>query len=636
MWFSSWLDARRVPTQPHRSRIRKRPSDRLRRPLRRLLVEGLEDRRLLAFSPAASYPVGANPQTVVVADFNNDTVQDLVVTNYGDSSVSVLQGNGNGTFREPVTSAAPAGSRSVAVGDFNRDGLLDMATLNDYLGYASDGVNVMLGNGDGSFQAPANVHGPKAASVAVGDFNGDGTMDLAVTSNIDPSYPGDVYPDFGQTTVLLANGDGSFSPRGSIWHSNPVDSLVVADLNGDGNQDVVVGTRVYSASADSVREVVQVLLGDGQGNLAFTGTNWLIDHGLSMAAGDVDGDGDVDLVTASGQVSVRLGNGMGGFASPAVSYSAGAWTTSVALGDFNRDGRLDIATAHPGSSNVSILRGIGDGTFGNPQLFAASPSATAIAAGDFNRDGWLDAVTANSGGDSVSVLINDKSWLSPNAPSVTINNVTVTEGNTGSVNATFTLTLSSAYSTPITVHYETASGSAAAGSDYVAASGNVTFAAGQTSKTLSIAVLGDRIDEPNETFLVNLTTAEAFIGDGQGVGTILDNEPRVSIDNVSMREGNGKATTVFTFTVRLTAAYDQPVTMSYSTANGSATAGSDYVAKSGTITFAAGETAKTITITVSRDKDAESNETFFVDLFGLSSNAVFTKNRGVGTILNDD
>jgi hypothetical protein len=153
-----------------------------------------------------------------------------------------------------------------------------------------------------------------------------------------------------------------------------------------------------------------------------------------------------------------------------------------------------------------------------------------------------------------------------------------------------------------------------------------------------VSINGDRLAESNETFSVNLSgAAGASLADSQGVGTILDDEPRISIGNVSSREGNGKKTTSFTFTVTLSAAYDQPVTMSYRTVDGTATTSdSDYVAKTGTITFAPGETTKTITIEVKGDSQKEANEYFYLDLFGNSTNSLFTKNRGTGTILNDD
>src|SRR5262249_31835048 len=148
---------------------------------------------------------------------------------------------------------------------------------------------------------------------------------------------------------------------------------------------------------------------------------------------------------------------------------------------------------------------------------------------------------------------------------------------------------------------------------------------------------GDRLGEPDETFAVNLSSPTgATIVDGQGIGTILDNEPRLSITDVTKAEGN-KGKTVFTFTVKLLAAYDQPVTVSFQTVNGTATTGdNDYVARTGTITFKPGETTKTITIDVQCDSKREVDEEFYLDLSGNSTNSLITKNRGVGTILNDD
>src|SRR5262249_53080867 len=166
----------------------------------------------------------------------------------------------------------------------------------------------------------------------------------------------------------------------------------------------------------------------------------------------------------------------------------------------------------------------------------------------------------------------------------------------------------------------------------------LTSAPGETSKTTPVPVNGDRLAESNETFSVNLSGAtNATIADGQGTGTILDDEPRISIGDVSKKEGKKNQTTLFTFTVTLSAAYDQPVMMSFRTVDGTAnTSDQDYIGKTGTLTFLPGETTKTITITVNGDNKREANETFYLDLFGNSSNALFTKSRGTGTIMNDD
>jgi hypothetical protein len=253
-----------------------------------------------------------------------------------------------------------------------------------------------------------------------------------------------------------------------------------------------------------------------------------------------------------------------------------------------------------------------------------------MAVADFNGDGRAEvAVTSSS---NLRVLINDGIWTS-----VSISDVTVTEGNTGTRNATFTVTLAAATGQTVAVAYATADGTAAAGSDYQAKSGTLTFAPGETSKTITVTVKGDRLAEPNETFFVNLSSpTNVTIADGQGQGTIVDDEPRISISDVSKKEGR-KNKTSFIFTVTLSVAYDQAVTMSFRTVDGTAiTSDNDYVAQTGTLTFAPGETTKTITIEITGDSKKEPDEYFYLDLFGISSNSLFTKNRGIGTILNDD
>src|SRR5262249_6327659 len=162
---------------------------------------------------------------------------------------------------------------------------------------------------------------------------------------------------------------------------------------------------------------------------------------------------------------------------------------------------------------------------------------------------------------------------------------------------------SAASSQTVTVQYATADGSATAGGDFQAISGTLTIPAGQTTGTITVLVNGDRLSEPNETFFVNLTgVTNAMIADGQGDGTTLDDEPSISISDVTKYEGKKGQTTLFTFTVTLSAAYDQPVTMSFRTVNGTATTSDgDYVARTGTLTFAPGETTKTITIEVKGD-----------------------------------
>jgi hypothetical protein len=214
----------------------------------------------------------------------------------------------------------------------------------------------------------------------------------------------------------------------------------------------------------------------------------------------------------------------------------------------------------------------------------------------------------------------------------------VTEGNTGTVNAAFTVTLSPSSSSTVTVKYATANGTATAGSDYVAASGTLTFTAGQTSKTISVAVNGDTADEPNEAFYLSLSNpTNATIATGQGTATIVDDDiPTVSmsINDVSVAEGNS-GTTNAVLTVTLSGTTAQTVTVNYATANGTATAGSDYSAAIGSLTFTPGQTSKAITIAVNGDATVEPNETFVVNL-NSPVGATLADGQGQVTILNDD
>jgi hypothetical protein len=331
---------------------------------------------------------------------------------------------------------------------------------------------------------------------------------------------------------------------------------------------------------------------------------------------------------------VLLGDGLGSFGA-AQTYATGSYPASVAIADFNQDGKPDIATANYSSQDVSVVLGRGDGTFSPPVNSASGSYPWAVAAGDFNGDGWPDAVTANSSEGNASVLINDQTWIPVDAPSVSVNDVTVTEGNTGSVSATFTLTLSAAYGQPVTVHFDTADGSATAGGDYTAASGDVTIPAGQTTQTVTVAVLGDRLAEDTETFLVNLSGATGgFVADGQGVGTILDNEPRLSVNDVTVTEGNTGSVNA-TFKVSLSVAYDQPVTVHFDTANGSATAG-DYTTGSGDVTVAAGQLSQAFTVAVLGDRLPEATESFVVNLSSPGGNALVADGQGVGTIVDNE
>jgi hypothetical protein len=377
-----------------------------------LQLEALEDRTLPSFYAPVSYATDTSPYAVVTADFNRDGRLDLAVANYGSNTVSILLGNGDGTFQAARNYTTDAYPRSVAVGDFNGDGKLDLVTATD-----AGTVSVLLGNGDGSFQPAQNFRtgGNSPVAVAVGDFNADGKMDLAVTGFYPGTpgywgYYGNYYPGnppASEVTVLVGNGDGTFA-----WSSSYdlggyfVPAVATADFNGDGNADL--------AWADEQTAAVSVLLGNGDGTFAPAAQSFTTDCGpSSLAVADLNGDGTSDLVTANvngnSSASVLLGNGDGTFQA-AQNYATGDLPTSVAVADFNGDGKPDLVTTDLAADSVAVLPGNGDGSFRSAQLYAAGPGADAVAAGDFNGDGRPDVAVTDNRNDAVGVLLNTGDW----------------------------------------------------------------------------------------------------------------------------------------------------------------------------------------------------------------------------------
>jgi hypothetical protein len=222
-------------------------------------------------------------------------------------------------------------------------------------------------------------------------------------------------------------------------------------------------------------------------------------------------------------------------------------------------------------------------------------------------------------------------------PFLMIDDVSVAEGNAGTTNAILNAHLSYAAGQAVTVSFATANGTAAAGSDYASTSGVATFPPGSTTQPVTVAVNGDALDEPNETFLVSLSGASgAVIADGQGVGTILDDDPAPSVivNDVTVTEGDA-GTTPASFALSLSAPSGQNVSVAYATADGTATGGSDYVALSATAVFPAGTTTAPVAVTVNGDHVFEPDESFFLNL-SSPVNAMVADGQGVGTIGNDD
>ncbi|HEX5703878.1 MAG TPA: FG-GAP-like repeat-containing protein [Pyrinomonadaceae bacterium] len=340
-----------------------------------------------SFAPPDNYAVDALPRSLAAGDFNLDGRLDLAVVNSGSTahSVSVLINTGDRTFerRDYPASQTPV---SLAVGDLNLDGKPDLAVANQ-----SGGVSVFLNTGNGAFASRVNYPtfaGPE--TVTIGDLNLDGKPDLAVAN-----YQSDA------VTVHFNNGNGTFAaPIGLATAREPM-SVAVGDLNGDGKPDLAVANFI-SAS-------VSVFLNNGNGTFAAK-VDYRTDIGpRRVAIGDFNGDSRPDLVTANTDhitVSVFLNRGNGTFPDRGVDYLAGTNPISIAIADFNDDCRLDLVTASfTVGTNVSVLRNNGNGVFNTKVDFTAGPSPRAVTVGDFNNDGKLDLAVANYNHATVSVLL---------------------------------------------------------------------------------------------------------------------------------------------------------------------------------------------------------------------------------------
>jgi uncharacterized membrane protein len=398
------------------------------------------------FKAAMSYGSGGeNAYSVAVDDVNGDGKPDLLVANYcadseclTDGSVGVLFGNGDGTFRASVRYDSGAyHTVSVAVGDVNGDGKPDLLVASycaSSSNCANGSVGVLIGNGNGTFRAAVSYSsgGYEAQSVAVGDVNGDGKLDLLVANTI--CAPNDCAA--GSVGVLLGNGDGSFQPVVTYDSGGfSAESVAVADVNGDGKPDLLVAnTCATNGAFNCVNGSVGVLLGTGDGTFQSAVSYGSDGTGASsVAVRDVNGDGKLDLFVANacgnngnygcmiGSVGVLLGNGNGTFKAAVIDASGGYEPYSVAAGDVNGDGNPDLLVANEcGNTDdcngvVGVLLGNGDGSFQPVVTYnSGGYDAQSVAVADVNGDGKPDLLVANdcatsncASGGGVGVLLGN-------------------------------------------------------------------------------------------------------------------------------------------------------------------------------------------------------------------------------------
>lgn len=341
----------------------------------------------VSFGLPVRYAVGGSPLFVATGDLNGDGRLDLVTA--GQVGVlSVLLGNGDGTFQVSGFSTPAPDLNCVAVGNLNGDAHADLAAVNVSTN-TFPGAGVFLGNGNGTFQTPSTYRfGNAPYYIVIADFDADGDSDLAVANLFGHSV-----------SILLGNGTGGFSAPVTTPTGFQPTSIAVGDFNADTRLDLAFGSRLDTS--------ISVRLGNGNGTFAPRTGFPAGSPAYSIAAADLNSDGVLDLATANENAtcSILLGNGNGTFQPPSM-LAIGGFGYSVAVRDLNSDTFLDLAATNLTTDNISILVGNGDGTFESGVIFAAGDGPSCVAVGDFNGDLRPDMAVTNYFSSILSVYLN--------------------------------------------------------------------------------------------------------------------------------------------------------------------------------------------------------------------------------------
>jgi hypothetical protein len=479
-----------------------------------------------AFTPATKLTVGTSPYGLVAADFNGDNKPDLAATQVTNGGpVSIFTGNGAGGFTLSATVPAGSGPNAIVAADFTGDGKLDLATSLQ----GADKVALLAGNGAGGFSAPVNFTvGQFPIHIATADFNGDNKPDLA-TANITSR----------DISILINNGAGGFGAAQSVTSGStatPIPGFVATgDFNGDNKTDLAVAYGGDLANGD-LSSAVFILLGNGAGGFTQHASINVTGLADTLAVGDLNLDGKLDIVAprrAFGEVSVLLGTGTGDFSAP-TDFDLIEGPQSPVIADFNGDGAPDVAVAESTvTDSLGVLYGNGAGALAPRVSFPTGDhSPWTVVASDFNSDGRPDLAVTNFSAETVSVLLNGCGATPASVLQFGASAYTTDEANRAvEINVVRTGDTSGA----ATISYATSDDTASSRTDYTSAFGTLRFAPGETTKSFTVLLTDDALKEEPERVNLTLSNANGALLAGLPTATLTitdDDTPRPATNPV--------------------------------------------------------------------------------------------------------